>query len=139
MKYLFSFSKLFLATFSISVTLSKPSLAETDCYQAGSTGLTYQCFQKQLQALDDQLKTLLNQVPATAAAAPTQQYRDLWMEHLASNKLDRSNVSQLMAFQKARRDYCLYINSIAFQGTGYGSMVLLCEIEMTKVALKNEV
>ncbi len=139
MKYLFSFSKLFLATFSISVTLSKPSLAETDCYQAGSTGLTYQCFQKQLQALDDQLKTLLNQVPATAAAAPTQQYRDLWMEHLASNKLDRSNVSQLMAFQKARRDYCLYINSIAFQGTGYGSMVLLCEIEMTKAALKNEV
>ena len=139
MKYLFSFSKLFLATFSISVTLSKPSLAETDCYQAGSTGLTYQCFQKQLQALDDQLKTLLNQVPATAAAATTQQYRDLWMEHLASNKLDRSNVSQLMAFQKARRDYCLYINSIAFQGTGYGSMVLLCEIEMTKAALKNEV
>ena len=139
MRCLSKFSKLLLAVLSISVTLSKPSLAETDCNQAGSTGLTYQCFQKQLQALDDQLKTLLNQVPATAAAAPTQQYRDLWMEHLANNNLDRSNVSQLMAFQKVRRDYCLYINSIAFQGTGYGSMVLQCEIELTKAALKNEV
>ena len=139
MKYSSSFSKLLLTALAISVTLSKPSLAETNCNQAGSTGLTYQCFQKQLQALDDQLKALLNQVPATAATAPTQQYRDLWMEHLEKNNLDQSNVSQFMAFQKARRDYCLYVNSIAFQGTGYGNMVLQCEIELTKAALKNEV
>ncbi len=139
MKYSSSFSKLLLTALAISVTLSKPSLAENNCNQAGSTGLTYQCFQKQLQALDDQLKALLNQVPATAATAPTQQYRDLWMEHLEKNNLDQSNVSQFMAFQKARRDYCLYVNSIAFQGTGYGNMVLQCEIELTKAALKNEV
>jgi uncharacterized protein YecT (DUF1311 family) len=139
MRCLSNFSKLLLAALSISVILSKPSLAEIDCNQAGSTGLTYQCFQKQLQALDDQLNKLLNQVPTMAATAPTQQYRDLWMEHLENNKLDRSNVSQLMAFQKARRDYCLYVNSIAFQGTGYGSIVLQCEIELTKAALKNEV
>ena len=139
MKLLASRWILALVPLALFVTIPQPVLAKTDCYQAGSTGLTYQCFQKKLQALDDQLKAKLNQVPASAAEAPSQQYRDLWMDHLENNDLSRSNVSQLMAFQAARRNYCVYVNSLAFQSTGYGSLVLQCEIELTKAALKNKV
>ncbi|MGK7931753.1 MAG: lysozyme inhibitor LprI family protein [Microcystaceae cyanobacterium] len=118
--------------------MANPVLASHPCDDAGSTGLTYQCLQNELKQLDDKLKELLNKVPATASELP-QQFRDLWMEHLEGESLNRSNVSQLMEFQKARRNYCLYVNSIAFQGTGYGSMVLKCEIELTQSALKNEI
>ena len=119
--------------------MANPVSSSLRCEDAGSTGLTYKCFQNELRKLDDRLKTLLQRVPATAADVPSQQFRDLWMEHLEREGLNPSEVSQLMDFQKARRAYCLYINSIAFQGTGYGSMVLKCEIEITKAALQNEI
>jgi hypothetical protein len=118
--------------------MANPVSVSHRCDEAGSTGLTYECLQNELKKLDDQLKELLHKVPATASELP-QQFRNLWMEHLEREGLNRSNVSQLMEFQKARRTYCLYVNSIAFQGTGYGSMVLKCEIELTQSALKNEI
>lgn len=119
-------------------TMANPVSASHRCDDAGSTGLTYQCLQNELKQLDNQLKELLNEVPATASESP-QQFRDLWMEHLEGEGLNRSNVSQLMEFQKARRNYCLYVNSITFQGTGYGSMVFKCEIGLTQSALKNQI
>lgn len=118
--------------------MANPVSRSHTCDEAGSTGLTYQCLQNELKQLDNQLKELLYKVPATASESP-QQFRDLWMEHLEREGLNRSNVSQLMEFQKARRNYCLYVNSIAFQGTGYDLMVLKCEIELTQSALKNEI
>lgn len=121
-----------------TMAMANPASPTSQCEHAGSTGLTYQCFQKELEGLDSQLKELLHSVPATAADVPSQQFRDLWMEHLKREGLDRSNVTQLMNFQQARHAYCSYVNSIAFQGTGYGSFVLKCEIELTQAALKNE-
>lgn len=119
--------------------MANPVSSSLRCEDAGSTRLIYECLQNELKKLDDQLKTLLHRVPATAADVPSQQFRNLWAEHLEREGLNSSNVSQLMDFQKARRAYCLYVNSIAFQGTGYGSMVLKCEIEITQAALKNEI
>jgi hypothetical protein len=128
-----------LFTWTSIPMMANPVSSSVRCEDAGSTGMTYECYQNELKKLDDQLKILLNRVPATAADVPSQEFRDLWMEHLEREGLNRSNVSQLIDFQKARRAYCLYINSIAFQGTGYGSMVLKCEIEITKAALQNEI
>mgnify|MGYP006304333379 CR=1 FL=1 len=126
----------FLATPVIANQASSSS--QSQCEAAGSTGLIYQCFQNELEALDLQLQELLHSVPATAADMPSQQFRDLWMEHLEREGLERSNVTQLMNFQQARQAYCSYVNSIAFQSTGYGSNVLQCEIELTQAALKNQ-
>lgn len=121
-----------------SSAMANPTSFTSKCEQAGSTGLTYQCFKKELEILDMKLKELLNSVPAMAADVPSQQFRDLWMEHLENEEIDRSNVTQLINFQQARHTYCSYINSMAFQGTGYGSIVLKCEMELTQAALKNE-
>lgn len=120
-----------------TAAIANPGSPPSQCEDAGSTGLTYQCFQKELKALDVQLKALLQGVPATAANTPDQQFRDLWFEHLEREGLDRSDVTQLMNFQQARHAYCSYVNSIAFQGTGYGSLVLKCEIKLTRAALKH--
>jgi uncharacterized protein YecT (DUF1311 family) len=136
----FSTLPTFLTTVILFSTpaMANPASPPSQCEDAGSTGLTYQCFQKQLKALDVQLTELLHSVPATAADVPSQQFRNLWMEHLQREGLDRSNVTQLMNFQQARHAYCSYVNSIAFQGTGYGSLVLKCEIELTQAALKSK-
>jgi hypothetical protein len=128
-----------LVTGSSFPIMANPVSSSLRCEDAGSTGLIYECFQKELKKLDDQLKELLHSVRATVADVPSQEFRDLWIEHLEQEDLNPSNVSQLMAFQEARRAYCLYVNSIAFQGTGYGSMVLKCEIQITKSALQNKI
>lgn len=118
--------------------MANPTSSTSQCEDAGSTGLTYQCFKKELEALDMKLKELLHSVPATAADVPSQQFRDLWMEHLENEGVNLSEVSQLRDFQQARHAYCSYVNSMAFQGTGYGSLVLKCEIELTQAALKSK-
>jgi hypothetical protein len=139
MKFSSLLSLIALVSWSGFPVMANPVLSSHPCEDTGSTGLTYECFQNELRELDDELKTLLHRVPATASDIPSQEFRDLWMEHLEQEDLNRSNVTQLLNFQEARRAYCLYVNSLSFQGTGYGSMVLKCEIEITKAALQNEI
>ena len=53
------------------------------------------------------------------------------------NIIRRGKTLQLAAFQQARRNACVYMNSIAFQGTGFGIFVSNCEIRMTDALMQS--
>ncbi len=135
MKFTALLTVLSASTLMCTTAIANPASPPSQCESAGSTGLTYQCFQKELEVLDTHLKQLLHSVPTSIADVPSQEFRDLWAEHVEREHLDASDVTQLTNFQQARHAYCSYVNSMAFQGTGYGSFVLKCEIELTQAAL----
>ena len=62
----------------------------------------------------------------------------LWKDNLTGFfKTSADPEDQLAAFQQARRNACVYMNSIAFQGTGFGIFVSNCEIRMTDALMQS--
>jgi hypothetical protein len=45
-------------------------------------------------------------------------------------------LKQFEAFKTARQTACVYMNSLALQGTGFGIFVANCEIKLTDVLLE---
>ena len=96
------------------------------------------CIAKVLEQKDRELAIAMQQVATEAAEVPGGQFPTLWKNNLTEFfKTSADPEDQLAAIQQARRNACLYMNSIAFQGTGFDIFVSSCEIRMTDALMKS--
>lgn len=116
-----------------------PSQAEQQqiCSQAGSTVEMSRCVRAELEKKDRALKQAMQAVASEAAAVPGDTFLPLWKDTLTGFfKSTTDPQKQFEDFRKARSQACVYMNSLAFQGTGFGIFVTNCEIQLTNVLLE---
>ena len=107
------------------------------CSEAGTTIEISQCVQAELARKDQALKQAMQAVAIEAAAVPSDAFLPLWRENLTGFfKASANPEQQFQAFRTARLKACAYMNSLAFEGTGYGIFVTNCEIKLTDVLLE---
>ena len=107
------------------------------CSEAGTTIEISECVQAELGRKDEALKQAMQAVAREAAAVPGDNFQALWEENLTGFfKASTNPEQQYDDFRAARLKACAYMNSLAFQGTGYGIFVSNCEIRLTDVLLE---
>ena len=118
---------------------TQPVVAQPNpCAHTLSTVETSLCIAKVLEQKDRELARAMQKVATDAAEMPGGQFPTLWKDNLTGFfKTSADPEDQLAAFQQARRNACVYMNSIAFQGTGFGIFVSNCEIRMTDALLQS--
>ena len=108
------------------------------CANANSTVEMSLCIAKVLEQKDRELALAMQKVATEAAEMPGGRFPTLWKDNLTGLfKTSADPEDQLAAFQQARRNACVYMNSIAFQGTGFGIFVSNCEIRMTDALMQS--
>lgn len=108
------------------------------CANANSTVEMSLCIAKVLEQKDRELAVAMQKVASDASEMPGGQFPTLWKDNLTGFfKTSADPEDQLAAFQQARRNACVYMNSIAFQGTGFGIFVSNCEIRMTDALMES--
>lgn len=95
------------------------------------------CIAKVFVQKDRELVLAMQKVATEAAEIPGGHFPTLWNDNLTGFfKTSAEHEDQLAAFQQARRDASVYMNSIAFQGIGFGIFVSNCEIRMTDALMQ---
>ncbi len=108
------------------------------CPDALSTVEMSLCVGKLLEQKDKQLSIAMQKVAADAAAVPGGQFPTIWKDSLTGFfKTSADPEDQVAAFQQARRNACVFMNSLAVQGTGFGIFVSNCEIRLTDALLQS--
>ena len=108
-----------------------------DCSQAFSTVELSVCTRADLERKDAQLKQAMQAVARDAADTPGGTFRPIWTDSLTGFfKTTTDPLKQFEAFRAARQNACIYMNSLALQGTGFGIFVANCEIKLTDVLLE---
>ncbi len=113
-----------------------PAPATQLCPDAFSTVAQTRCLETALKASDRQLDQALTRVAQEARQVPGATYKTLWRESLTN--FYRTSTDPLMqeeAFRANRRAVCADAMSVGFQGTGYGSSILRCELALTLTLL----
>ena len=96
------------------------------------------CIGRVLEQKDKQLSIAMQKVAADAAAVPGGQFPTIWKDSLTGFfKTSADPEDQVAAFQQARRNACVFMNSLAVQGTGFGIFVSNCEIRLTDALLQS--
>lgn len=107
------------------------------CDQASSTVEMSICVQAELESKDRALQQAMQTISSDAAAVPSDTFHPLWKDTLTGFfKSSADPQVQFEDFRKARSQACVYMNSLAFQGTGFGIFVTNCEIKLTNVLLE---
>lgn len=96
------------------------------------------CIGRVLEQKDKQLSIAMQKVAADAAAVPGGRFPTIWKDSLTGFfKTSADPEDQVAAFQQARRNACVFMNSLAVQGTGFGIYVSNCEIRLTDALLQS--
>ena len=110
---------------------------EQVCSEAGSTVEMSLCVRAELEKKDQALKQAMQAIATDAATVPGDTFLPLWEDTLTGFfKSTTDPQTQFEDFRKARSQACVYMNSLAFQGTGFGIFVSNCEIKLTNVLLE---
>ncbi|MFZ9973774.1 MAG: hypothetical protein ACO3FK_05805 [Vulcanococcus sp.] len=108
-----------------------------DCSQAFSTVELSVCTRANLERKDVQLKQAMQAVATDAADMPGGTFLPIWTDSLTGFfNTTTDPLKQFEAFKTARQTACVYMNSLALQGTGFGIFVANCEIKLTDVLLE---
>ena len=108
-----------------------------DCSQAFSTVELSVCTRANLERKDVQLKQAMQAVATDAADMPGGTFLPIWTDSLTGFfNTTTDPLKQFEAFKAARATACVYMNSVALQGTGFGIFVANCEIKLTDVLLE---
>ncbi|WP_398325159.1 hypothetical protein [Vulcanococcus sp.] len=108
-----------------------------DCSQAFSTVELSVCTRANLERKDVQLKQAMQAVARDAAEMPGGTFLPIWTDSLTGFfNTTTDPLKQFEAFKAARATACVYMNSLALQGTGFGIFVANCEIKLTDVLLE---
>jgi hypothetical protein len=76
-------------------------------------------------------------VARDAAEMPGGTFLPIWTDSLTGFfNTTTDPLKQFEAFKAARATACVYMNSLALQGTGFGIFVANCEIKLTDVLLE---
>ena len=115
-----------------------PAQAEEQvCREAGTTVEMSLCVRAELEKKDQALKQAMQAIATEAADVPGDTFLPLWKDTLTGFfKSTTDPQTQFEDFRKARSQACVYMNSLAFQGTGFGIFVTNCEIRLTNVLLE---
>ena len=115
-----------------------PAQAEEQvCSEAGTTVEMSLCVRAELEKKDQALKQAMQAIATEAADVPGDTFLPLWKDTLTGFfKSTTDPQTQFEDFRKARSQACVYMNSLAFQGTGFGIFVTNCEIRLTNVLLE---
>lgn len=115
-----------------------PAQAEEQiCSEASTTVEMSICVRAELDKKDQALKQAMQAIATDAAAVPSDSFLPLWEDTLTGFfKSTTDPQTQFEDFRKARSQACVYMNSLAFQGTGFGIFVSNCEIKLTNVLLE---
>ena len=122
----------------LQLALVDPASAQpAECSQAGTTVEMTLCVRVALEAKDNALKRAMQAIASEAAAVPGDTFLPLWKDTLTgffnSSADPQVHYEQ---FRAARSQACVFMNSLAFQGTGFGIFVTNCEIKLTNVLLE---
>ena len=99
------------------------------CQKAVSTLELNNCLDQALRKSDADLLRALQQVARNAADVPSPAFASLWRQNLTGFFKTSANAQdQFNRFQSERRKLCAYAKSMSFQGTGYSSFILQCEL-----------
>jgi uncharacterized protein YecT (DUF1311 family) len=108
-----------------------------DCSQAFSTVELSVCTRANLERKDAELKQAMQAVAKDAAEMPGGTFLPIWTDSLTGFfNTTTDPLKQFEAFKAARATACVYMNSLALQGTGFGIFVANCEIKLTDVLLE---
>ena len=108
-----------------------------DCSQAFSTVELSVCTRANLERKDAELKQAMQAVAKDAAEMPGGTFLPIWTDSLTGFfNTTTDPLKQFEAFKTARQTACVYMNSLALQGTGFGIFVANCEIKLTDVLLE---
>jgi uncharacterized protein YecT (DUF1311 family) len=108
-----------------------------DCSQAFSTVEVSVCTRANLERKDAELKRAMQAVAKDAADTPGGTFLPIWTDSLTGLfNTTTDPLKQFEAFKAARATACVYMNSLALQGTGFGIFVANCEIKLTDVLLE---
>lgn len=107
------------------------------CSQLQTTVEISSCVQAELERKDRELKQAMQTIADDAAAVPGGTFPQLWRETLTKQFHSSDNPEQQFeAFRAARQKACVFMNSLSFQGSGFGIFVTNCEIRLTDVLLE---
>ncbi len=108
-----------------------------DCSQAFSTVELSVCTRANLERKDAELKQAMQAVARDAADMQGGTFLPIWTDSLTGFfNTTTDPLKQFEAFKAARATACVYMNSLALQGTGFGIFVANCEIKLTDVLLE---
>lgn len=126
-----------VAALAALMALPRAHAEQQACNEAGSTVEMSICVRAELEKTDRALKQAMQAVATEAAAVPGDRFLPLWEDTLTGFfKSTTDPQTQFEEFRKARSQACVYMNSLAFQGTGFGIFVSNCEIKLTNVLLE---
>ena len=126
-----------MAALAALMTQASAQAEEQVCSEAGTTVEMSICVRAELEKKDQALKQAMQAIATEAAAVPGDTFLPLWKDTLTGFfKSTTDPQAQFDDFRKARAQACVYMNSLAFQGTGFGIFVTNCEIKLTNVLLE---
>ena len=129
---------LVLLTFPGSSSLAQQALkAKPRCADAQNTLEMGHCIQTVLNNKDVALRQAMQRLATSARNNSSASFNRVWSDQLKQvfNTSTDPNV-QFEAFRKARRNACIYMNSLALGGSGFSIFTSNCEIDMTDVLLR---
>jgi uncharacterized protein YecT (DUF1311 family) len=119
------------------IPLAIAAAGTVDCSQAFSTVESSVCTRANLERKDAELKQAMQAVARDAAEMPGRTFLPIWTDSLTGFfKTTTDPLKQFEAFKAARTTACVYMNSLALQGTGFGIFVANCEIKLTDALLE---
>ncbi len=126
------------ATLGILLATALVARAEPDrCSQLQTTVEISSCVQAALESRDRELRQAMQTIAQDARAVAGGTFPQLWQDTLTGQFNTSSDPQrQFEAFRAARRDACVYMNSLSFQGSGFGIFVTNCELRLTDVLLE---
>ena len=131
-------SLMLLALASTSFSGLPAQADQSSCAEAKTTVEMSLCIAKVLEQKDRELAIAMQQVAIDASNSPGGQFPRIWKESLKDlYKTSADPEDQLSAVQQARRNACVYLNSLSIQGTGFGIFVSNCEIRMTDALMQS--
>ena len=102
------------------------------CSDGLSTVEMTRCVRAALEQKDRALQQAMAAIPREVANVPSATFKLLWEDTLTGFfKTSTNPQEQFEAFRSARLNACAFMQSLAFQGTGFGIFVTNCEIRLT--------
>jgi len=113
-----------------------PASASQRCPGAETTLAMRECLDRLLQQSDRVLARELNGIAAEAGGGAGASFAQIWRSAAEQQFGGADPALQLRRYQEQRRRICLYSNSLSLQGSGFGSFVMACELDLNDALLR---
>jgi len=116
--------------------MGRPAQAAERCPGADTTLAMRECLDRLLQRSDATLGRALAGIATEASQVPGGSFPQLWRSFAEEHLGGADPAGQLRRYQLQRRRTCQYLNSLSLQGSGFGSSVMACELNLNDTPLR---